>query len=213
VSTAQTTAELSVEPLTAERWPDLLELAGNRGMFAGCWCMWFRQRNADWWAAGNAGNREAFQGIVDAERVPGLLAYTAGSAVGWVSVAPRDEYERISGNREAAQFGGEKQSVWAVVCFYIDRPHRGQGVATALLDAAIDSARREGATVLEAYPVEPEERMDNGSAFTGLRTMFERAGFRETGRFDRWAAAPRASGPDPAVIRRPPGRPVMRLEL
>jgi GNAT superfamily N-acetyltransferase len=213
VNSARAYSEISVQPLTAARWPDLLELAGNRGMFSGCWCMWFRRRNADWWAAGNKGNREAFQGIVEAERIPGLLAYADGHAVGWVSLAPRDEYERISGDQEAAEHGGRKQSVWSVVCFYIERDRRGQGVGTALLDAAVDYARREGATALEAYPVEPEERIDNASAFTGLRSMFERAGFRETGRFDRWAAAPRASGPDAAPVRRLPGRPVMRLEF
>src|SRR4051794_14797047 len=191
----------------------MIELAGKRGMFSGCWCMWFRRRNADWWAAGNEGNREAFQGIVDAERVPGLLAYADGRAVGWVSLAPRDEYERISGDREAADHGGDRQSVWAVVCFYIDRNHRGRGVASGLLDAAVEYARREGATALEAYPVEADERIENASAFTGLRTMFERAGFRETGRFDRWAAAPKASGPDAPAVRRSPGRPVMRLEF
>src|SRR6478672_11702960 len=124
VSAAQASTGLSVQPLPAARWPDLLELAGARGMFAGCWCMWFRRRNRDWSAAGNAGNREAFQGIVDAERVPGLLAYADGHAVGWVSLAPRDEYERISGDREAAVHGGQRRSVWAVVCFYIDRDHR-----------------------------------------------------------------------------------------
>ncbi len=213
MTSAEASTEISVQPLTAARWPDMLELAGKRGMFAGCWCMWFRRRNADWWAAGNAGNREAFEEIVDDERVPGLLAFADGRAVGWVSLAPRDEYERISGDRDAAEHGGDKRSVWAVVCFYINRDRRGQGVATALLDAAIDYARREGATILEAYPVEPEERMDNASAFTGLRSMFERAGFRETGRFDRWAAVPRASGDEPSAIRRPPGRPVMQREL
>src|SRR3954452_7570426 len=191
----------------------MLELAGKRGMFSGCWCMWFRRRNADWWAAGNSGNRQAFERLVDSERIPGLLAYLDGRAVGWVSLAPRDEYERISGDQEAADHGGPKRSVWAVVCFYIDRHHRGAGIATALLTAAVDHARGNGATALEAYPIEPESRTDNASAFTGLRSMFERVGFRETGRFERWAAVPRASGPEAAPVRRLPGRPVMRLDL
>src|SRR5690242_21167451 len=43
VSTARTSTEYSVQPLTAARWPDMLELARQRGMFAGCWCMWFRR--------------------------------------------------------------------------------------------------------------------------------------------------------------------------
>src|SRR5262249_33054457 len=148
----------------------------------------------------------------DAERVPGLLAYSDGQPVGWVSLAPRDEFERISGDHEAAEEGGH-DPVWAIVCFYIDRKHRGQGVATALLDAAIEHARASGATALEAYPVEPDGRMDNASAYTGPRSMFERAGFRETGRFDRWAVAHKASAPDAPALRRPPGRPVMRRDV
>ncbi len=66
---------------------------------------------------------------------------------------------------------------------------------------------------MEAYPVEPETRMHNGDAFTGPRSMYERVGFHETGRFDRLADAPAASGGDPPAIRRPPGRPVMQLRL
>jgi GNAT superfamily N-acetyltransferase len=202
-----------VEPVTAAGWPDVVDLAGDRGAFYGCWCMWFRRRSAAWTAAGNAGNRAALERIVADERVPGLIGSIDGRPVGWVSVAPRDEYERISLDREAADHGAKGASVWSVVCFYIDREHRGEGIASALLDAAIEHARNNGATVLEAYPVEPDGRVDNASAFTGLRAMFERAGFRETGRFDRWATVPRASGDDPPPLRRPPGRPVMRLEL
>lgn len=175
--------------------------------------MWFRRRNADWARAGNAGNRDGFEAIVDADRTPGLLAYVDARPVGWASVAPRPEYERISGDHEAAVNGAPDAPVWSIVCFYIDRSHRGTGVATALLDAAIEHARAGGAQTLEAYPVEPEGRTDNASAFTGLRSMFERAGFRETGRFDRWAAVPLASSDSPPVIRREPGRPVMELRL
>lgn len=206
-------ADISVEPLTPGRWPDLVQAFGERGAYAGCWCMWFRRPNVEWWAAGNAGNRDAFGHLVQSGRVPGLLAYRDGHPIGWVSVAPRDEYERISGDHHAAEQGATGSPVWAVVCFYVDRHHRGAGVAGALLDAAVDYARSSGATVLEAYPVEPDGRANNNSAYTGVRSMYERAGFRETGRFDRWAAAPRASEPNPPDVRRPPGRPVMRLEL
>jgi GNAT superfamily N-acetyltransferase len=209
--------EIEVRPVTKDRWDDLRALFGDRGAYAGCWCMWFRVPNRAWKQNGSAGNRAAMRAIVDEDRVPGLLAYRDGNPVGWVSVAPRREYERIAGDEEAAarEESAEPSSapVWSVVCFYIDRHHRGSGVASALLSAAIDHARVRGARVLEAYPVEPEGRTENASAFTGLRSMFERHGFVETGRFERWRAAPTASGPDARAPGRPPGRPVMRLEL
>lgn len=58
-----------------------------------------------------------------------------------------------------------------------------------MLHAAVEHARRGGAQIVEAYPVEPETRMHNGDAFTCPRSMYERVGFRETGRFDRLADA------------------------
>lgn len=206
-------APISIQPLTAGRWTDLLELAGERGVYAGCWCMWFRRRNADWARAGNAGNRNGLKAIVDAGRTPGLLAYVGGRPVGWTSVAPRDEYERISGDAVAAAEGVTGARIWSIVCFYVDRGHRSRGIATALLDAAVEQARAGGAAVVEAYPVEPEGRMHSASAFTGLRSMFEQAGFRETGRFDRWARVPAASSDGPAALREERGRPVMQRRL
>jgi GNAT superfamily N-acetyltransferase len=69
--------------------------------------------------------------------------------------------------------------VWSIVCFVVGRRSRGRGIANALLGAAIDYARRHGATALEAYPVElaAGERIASASANMGTLPMFERAGF------------------------------------
>lgn len=199
--------------VTPELWPDLAALFGERGAASGCWCMWFRVPPRQWTANGNAGNRAAMQAIVaDGDR-PGLLAYREGRPVGWMSVAPRPEFGRI----EAADERGpaqkaEDQGIWSIVCFYIEAGQRGSGVAAELLAAGIAHARRGGARIVEAYPVE-REGASNADAFTGPRSLFEKAGFRETGRFDRWAAVPDASRTDARRLSRPPGRPVMRLLL
>lgn len=62
--------------------------------------------------------------------------------------------------------------------------HRGEGVATALLDAAIPFAREAGARVLEAYPIDPGagRRHTANSLFHGVLSTFLSAGFREVGR-------------------------------
>ena len=55
---------------------------------------------------------------------------------------------------------------------------RGQGIARALLVAAVDYAREHGATLVEAYPVETDgERVPAAQAYKGTLGMFERAGF------------------------------------
>lgn len=61
---------------------------------------------------------------------------------------------------------------------YIPRALRGRGLAHVLIAAAIDHARREGATVVEAYPVDPESP---SYRFMGFVPAFEAAGFVEVG--------------------------------
>jgi GNAT superfamily N-acetyltransferase len=203
---------IEVRPVTAERWDDLLTLFGERGAIAGCWCMWFRSRPHGP-EDRRTENRAALQGLVMDDRVPGLLAYRDGEPVGWVSVAPRPEFERVTGQAAETEAGAAASPVWSIVCFYIHGRKRGTGIATALLEAAVKHARSGGAQILEAYPVEPEGRTRSGDAFTGLRSMFERAGFREVGRFDRWLDVPSIGEGEVPALRKRPGRPVMQLRL
>jgi GNAT superfamily N-acetyltransferase len=173
--------------------------------------MWFRVAPKTFTANGNSGNRAAMEARVAAEDEPGLLAYEDGKPVGWVSVAPRREFVRIETSADLGAVG--EQGVWSVVCFFIEPGRRGEGIGSALLSAAVDFARSRGAKVLEAYPIDRDSPISNGDAYTGVRSMYAKAGFREVGRFDRWAAIPFASGPGAKRLVRPPGRPVMRLEL
>jgi len=202
-----------IKVVTPELWPDLVALFGERGAASGCWCMWFRVPPREWSANGTAGNRAAMQAIVAEGGRPGLLAYREGRPVGWMSVAPRPEFGRIepADQRGPTEADGD-EGIWSVVCFYIEAGQRRSGVAAELLAAGIEHARRGGARIVEAYPVE-REGASNADAFTGPRSLFEKAGFRETGRFDRWATVPRASGQGARRLSRPPGRPVMRLRL
>ena len=68
--------------------------------------------------------------------------------------------------------------VWSIVCFVVRPKYRRQGVAKALLNAAIAHARNCGATILESYPVDPDQqRISPTLAFVGTTRMFEQAGF------------------------------------
>jgi GNAT superfamily N-acetyltransferase len=202
---------LDVQPVTADRWADLARLFDGPGDAAGCWCTWFRIPVKAYAANGNAGNRAVMQERVAAGDEPGLIAYDGDRPVGWVSLAPRRHFVRIETKADQGAIGEE--GVWSVVCFFIAPGQRKKGIATALLASAVDFARARGARVLEAYPVDRFGPISNGDAYTGVVSLYAKAGFREVGRFDRWAAVPDASGPEPKRLTRPPGRPVMRLEL
>lgn len=169
-----------IVPVTAERWPDLERLFGEKGACAGCWCMWMRLPTAEFRRGKGAGNRRALRALV-AKRPPGLIAYVDGEPAGWVAVAPREQYVRLENSRVLAPVEGE--GVWAAPCFYIHRAHRGAGLTGALLEAAATYAARNGARAIEGYPnVNRAERQPAAFVWSGFESTFKRVGFREIAR-------------------------------
>ena len=171
---------LEIHPLTPKRLPDLAALFGQGGDPKWCWCASFRSRSLDFTKANPAANRQvlerAMRTTAQERRAPGLIAYRDGEAIGWVSIGPRDDYERLRHSKVLAPV--DDSPVWSIVCFVVGRRARGQGVATALLEAAVEYARNHGATLLEAYPVETDAgRIPSANAYMGTLRMFERAGF------------------------------------
>jgi GNAT superfamily N-acetyltransferase len=116
-----------------------------------------------------------------------VLAYVDGVAAGWCAIAPRDDYPRLDGSRTTARVDDE--DVWSVVCFFIRRGMRGQGLAGGLLAAAVGVAVQHGARWVEGYPIE-----GRGDPFHGVASLFRAAGFEE-------------------VARRTANRPVMRYRV
>lgn len=169
---------IEIVPLTPDRWDDVAALFGEGGDPKTCWCMFWRVRAKDWSFSNTAALRDGFRQLVDQGRdpAPGLLAYAGGRAVGWVSVAPREEYERIVSSRVRPKI--DDLPVWSIVCFVVSRAVRGQGLTTRLLDAAVDYARAHGAPGVEAYPVAAEGKVPAAAGYTGLLSTFEAAGFR-----------------------------------
>jgi GNAT superfamily N-acetyltransferase len=194
-------SDLVFHPLTPDRMADLASLFGQGGDPKWCWCSFFRVRNADFANATAETNRHVLEGAVDATaadgRAPGLIAYRDDEPIGWVSVGPRDDYERLKHSKVLAPL--DERPVWSIVCFVVSRRARRQGVARALLEAAVDYARQHGATLLEAYPVETEgARVPAAHAYKGTLSMFERAGFTVAER----RQANRTSAARPIVRRR-----------
>ena len=123
--------------------------------------------------------REGLHTLVDEglDPAPGLLAYRDGRAVGWVSVAPREDYERLTNSRVRPKV--DDVAVWSVVCFVVSKSERGKGLTSRLLDAATTYAVDHGAPGLEAFPVDPGGgRVPAALGYTGLLSTFEAAGFR-----------------------------------
>lgn len=184
--------DLTIHPVTPERWGDLETLFGPRGACGGCWCMWWRIKRSEFARQQGEGNRLAQKAIVEGGEVPGLLAYAGGEPVGWCSVGPREAYPAL--DRSPVLKRVDDRPVWSVVCFYVAPGWRGRGVMMLLLAAAVEYAREQGAMTVEGYPKDASGRAPDPFVFTGLMSAFQQAGFVE-------------------VARRSKTRPIMRLEV
>lgn len=183
-------SSIIIQPLTSERWEDFERLFGPRGATGGCWCMYWRLKRSEYELLKGEGNRQMMKGIVDSGVVPGLLAYVDGKPAAWCSLAPRQDFSTLSRSRILKPV--DDQPVWSVVCFFVARGYRRQGLTVQLLQAAVDYARDHGARIVEGYPTQPVEGASpDVFVFTGLASAFEQVGFRE-------------------VLRRSPTRPIMR---
>lgn len=189
---------LEVRPLAGDTWDALASLFREGGDPRWCWCQHWRLRSKDMAAAKVPQLRDRLRTQAESDRPPGLVAFDGDRAVGWVSLGPRTAFERIVRSRVIPKV--DDRPVWSIVCFAVSSTARGQGVARALLDGAIEWARERGAEALEAYPVRiaEAESIHPDAAFTGTLPMFERAGFR--------VVADRASDPSSShqrvVVRR-----------
>jgi len=182
-------------PLTEETWADLETLFGYPGgsIVRGCWCMYYRKSGRVSVSAGaGPDNKQQLRELVAADVVPGLVGYLDDAPVGWISLGPREDYAKL--RRSPIMKPVDDREVWSIVCTYVAKGYRGQGLQHRLLDAAIGWAREQGVRTLEAYPVDKPERSHDDFMFFGSRGLYERAGFVE-------------------VVRRSPTRVVMRREL
>lgn len=182
-------------PLTPETWSDLEALFALPGgsIVRGCWCMYYRTTGpVSVSAAAGVEHKAQLCDLVESGVRPGLVGYADGRPAGWISLGPREDYLKL--RRSQVMKPVDDAEVWSIVCTYVAKEFRGQGLQHRLLAAALDFARDSGVRLVEAYPVDKPERSHDDFMFFGSRSLYERAGFTE-------------------VVRRSPTRLVMRRRL
>jgi len=180
--------EIHVDDVTPDRLTDY-QAFFDRDAFRdypgwqSCYCMeTHRTQTDEEWAVRTAqDNRRDMSKAIRERKVTGLLAYVDGKPVGWCNYG---ETTRLNGVMH--RFGlnvAEQQGVGSLACFVIAAPYRKHGVATALLEVALQRLREREVRVAEAYPARKQDSPQGN--YRGPLPMFLRAGFepyRETER-------------------------------
>ena len=173
---AYTTKELGAATLD-----DFEKVAAKQGS---CWCMYYQRPRpvggkltaAEWRGLNKRDKRR----LIRTGRSHAILVYDKGTPVGWCQYGTSDELPRIDAGRGYRKVGrpeGEEK-LWRITCFFVDRAHRGMGVAKAGLHAALDSISKRGGGVVEAYPVVSKKMLAVPEwKWFGTVGMFAKEGF------------------------------------
>ncbi len=172
---------LHFHPVTKKRWTDFETLFGERGACGGCWCMFWRLTRKEFESQKGEGNRKAMKTIIQAGKIPGILGFSQDRPVAWCSVAPRDQFSALDRSRILKPV--DNLPVWSISCFFVEKKYRRKGLSIQMIKAAVDYVKKNGGSVVEAYPVEPKkDKMADAFAWTGLASAFTKAGFKECAR-------------------------------
>ena len=186
-ASAYTTRELSLKT-----WPDFVRLFSQGSGWDFCQCMHFHRPRSlpkEQWlrtrAERGARNRRQKRALVEHGCTHGILVYAKGEPVGWCQYGLREELPRIDNKRAYKGLAPDKvQKLWRITCFAVLRPHRQRGVASTALGAALESIRRKGGGLVEAYPITRWLSGTFGNESThGTRSMFVKAGFKPVAPF------------------------------
>ena len=166
--------EYTPRPLDSATWDLFAELVErNNGVFGGCWCIGFHPE-----CRTGVDHRAAKEQRVRSDRAHAALVIDRdGVAQGWCQFGSPEELPGIK-HRRVYEKDAPPRPDWRITCFYVDTRHRGQGVARAALEGALDQIARAGGGLVEAIPEVTAGREAQGRfLFSATVELFEEYGF------------------------------------
>ncbi len=165
----------TILPLDASTWDAFAELVErNNGIFGGCWCIGYHPER---------GQRGISHRAVKEQRVREGRAHAAlvfdedGLAQGWCQYGSPEELPSIKHRREYEKVPPTLPD-WRITCFFVDKGHRGQGVARAALGGALRLIAQDGGGLVEAISEVTAGREAHGRfLFSATVELFEQHGF------------------------------------
>jgi GNAT superfamily N-acetyltransferase len=164
----------TTQPLDASTWDAFAELVErNNGIYGGCWCIAFHTC----FRRGVSDPRTLKEQLVRAGRAHAALVFDEdGLAQGWCQYGSPYELELKYGREYRRD--PPREARWRITCIFVDKRHRGQGIARAALEGALAEVAAAGGGLVEAIP-ETTAGRDAQSRFLFSATveLFEQYGF------------------------------------
>ena len=165
----------TIRPLDARTWDSFAELVErNNGIYGGCWCVAFHSAYCQHETSDNRAFKEQ---LVWAGQAHAALVFDRqGLAQGWCQYGSTDEL-RLRHGREYRK-DPPPPARWRITCIFVDKQHRGQGIARAGLEGALALIAAAGGGLVEAISETTTGREAQGRfLFSATVELFEQYGF------------------------------------
>jgi ribosomal protein S18 acetylase RimI-like enzyme len=161
-------------PLSADTWDDFADLVErNNGIYGGCWCIGYHPE------CGTTCDHRAvkMERVLTGRAHAALVVDDGGQVQGWCQYGSPDELSGIKHKREYMK-DPPRVPDWRITCIFVDRQHRGQGIARKALEGALELIRQEGGGLVEAISEVTIGREAQGRfLFSGTVELLEEYGF------------------------------------
>ncbi len=167
-------APCTIRPLDPSTWDAFADLVErNNGIYGGCWCIAFH--NA--YQRGISDPRTQKEQLVRAGQAHAALVFDEqGHAQGWCQYGSPEEL----GLKHEREYRKDPPPAarWRITCIFVDKRHRGQGIARAALEGALAQIAAAGGGLAEAIPETTAGREAQGRfLFSATVELFEQYGF------------------------------------
>ncbi|HEY9565148.1 MAG TPA: GNAT family N-acetyltransferase [Nocardioides sp.] len=166
-------ATYRIRPLDASTWDAFAELVErNNGIYGGCWCIAFHTA----YERGVDDPRALKEQLVRDGEAHAALVFEGDQVQGWAQYGDVEEL----GLRHLREYAKDPPppAEWRITCVFVDKRHRGQGIARAALEGAIAQIAAAGGGRVEAISETTAGREAQGRFLVSATVeLFEDLGF------------------------------------
>jgi GNAT superfamily N-acetyltransferase len=172
-----TESSYTIAPLSLETWSAFDALVQrHNGIFGGCWCIWFHPDGPER-GQGAEANRALKKAYVEQDKAHAALVMDGDKAIAWAEYGTPVELPTLHHGKEY-EATKTADPDYRITCVFVDKRHRGQGIARAGLEGALDQIARAGGGRVEAIPEVTAGRQAPGRfLFSATVELFEEYGF------------------------------------